>query len=186
MTAAELAERLHARRSGDGWSARCPAHEDRNPSLSIHERDGKILIHCHASCTPEKVCAAIGIGLRDLFLIPPRKLSRSELHREAALRARAETAAWRVRDEVVRLCSFYRDGLHRAERLMARTGEGLLRSCTEAEQDAAWERIGRLAPVTTYFLASFNFVFDSSAEKLARFALASPAERRAFILEGES
>jgi hypothetical protein len=55
------------RRNGDGWVARCPAHEDHNPSLSIHERDGKVLLHCHAGCTVEAICAALGIDMRDLF-----------------------------------------------------------------------------------------------------------------------
>lgn len=30
-----LVQRLHARRSGQGWITKCPAHEDRTPSLSI-------------------------------------------------------------------------------------------------------------------------------------------------------
>jgi 5S rRNA maturation endonuclease (ribonuclease M5) len=54
-------------RNGEGWAALCPAHEDRNPSLSIHVREGKILFHCHAKCTTEAVCAAAGIELRELF-----------------------------------------------------------------------------------------------------------------------
>jgi hypothetical protein len=56
-----------ARRSGDGWNARCPAHDDRKASLSIRENDGKILLHCHAGCSLEEVCRAVGIELRDLF-----------------------------------------------------------------------------------------------------------------------
>ena len=55
------------RRNGDGWVALCPAHEDRNPSLSIHEREGKILLRCHAGCTVEAICVAAGIELRELF-----------------------------------------------------------------------------------------------------------------------
>ena len=54
-------------RNGDGWKARCPAHDDKNPSLSISESpDGKILIYCHAGCTPDAVCAALGVKLSDL------------------------------------------------------------------------------------------------------------------------
>jgi len=68
MTATDLAERLDARRSGTGWSARCPAHDDRAPSLSITEGDdGRVLLHCHAGCTPEAVCRAVGVSLRDLM-----------------------------------------------------------------------------------------------------------------------
>jgi putative DNA primase/helicase len=54
-------------RNMDGWAARCPAHEDRKPSLSIDERDGKILLHCHAGCSVESICSAAGIELRELF-----------------------------------------------------------------------------------------------------------------------
>ena len=69
MTPSDLLSHFEGvRRSGDGWIARCPGHEDRNPSLSIHERTGKILLLCHAGCTTEAVCAAAGIVMRDLFL----------------------------------------------------------------------------------------------------------------------
>jgi hypothetical protein len=39
--------------------ARCPAHKDRTPSLSVSERDGKVLIHCHAGCSQEDVWQAL-------------------------------------------------------------------------------------------------------------------------------
>jgi KaiC/GvpD/RAD55 family RecA-like ATPase/5S rRNA maturation endonuclease (ribonuclease M5) len=59
------------RRSGPGWSARCPAHEDRSPSLSVTESEtGNALVHCHAGCTTPDVARAIGLHLVDLF--PPR------------------------------------------------------------------------------------------------------------------
>lgn len=65
-----LARLQGVRRNGSGWMARCPAHEDRNPSLSITERDGRVLLHCHAGCTVEAVCAALKIEMRDLFAGP--------------------------------------------------------------------------------------------------------------------
>ena len=46
MSADSLARVLEARRSGASWMAKCPAHDDRNPSLSITEVDGKILLVC--------------------------------------------------------------------------------------------------------------------------------------------
>ena len=55
------------RRSKDGWIARCPAHRDRNPSLSIGEANGRILLCCHAGCTVESICAALRIKIGDLF-----------------------------------------------------------------------------------------------------------------------
>ncbi len=39
----------------NSWSALCPSHDDRNPSLSITEKDGDILVHCHAGCTQKSV-----------------------------------------------------------------------------------------------------------------------------------
>lgn len=52
------------------WVARCPAHEDRSPSLAIKEGDdGVVLLHCFAGCSVDDVCGAIGIELMDLF--PP-------------------------------------------------------------------------------------------------------------------
>lgn len=46
-----IAECLGGRRVGNQWMARCPAHDDRNPSLAISEDvTGKVLVHCHAGC----------------------------------------------------------------------------------------------------------------------------------------
>ena len=46
----------------------CPAHEDRKPSLSITEGDdGRALVKCHAGCTAEAVCDAVGLKLADLM-----------------------------------------------------------------------------------------------------------------------
>ncbi|MCM2329825.1 hypothetical protein SAMN05216229_101262 [Geopseudomonas sagittaria] len=50
------------------WKACCPAHDDRDPSLSIREaEDGKVLLHCWAGCDTESIAAAIGLTIRDLF-----------------------------------------------------------------------------------------------------------------------
>jgi predicted transcriptional regulator len=53
--------------SGKGFVCRCPAHDDKTPSLSISEHCEKILLHCHAGCTPEAICSALGLKLSDLF-----------------------------------------------------------------------------------------------------------------------
>jgi len=47
------------------WKAQCPAHEDANPSLSITEQPGRLLLHCHAGCTYEEVLSAAGIDSQD-------------------------------------------------------------------------------------------------------------------------
>lgn len=59
-------------RGSASWSACCPAHEDRAPSLSIREcEDGRVLLHCFAGCAVQDVVAAVGMELSDLF---PEKL----------------------------------------------------------------------------------------------------------------
>ena len=60
MTAETIAKALGGRKAGAEWMARCPAHEDREPSLSIKDADGgKVLVRCHAGCDQQKVIAAL-------------------------------------------------------------------------------------------------------------------------------
>jgi hypothetical protein len=60
---------------GRRWIARCPAHEDRSPSLSIRETDDfRILVHCFAGDGAADVVAAVGLTLGDLF---PERLAHS-------------------------------------------------------------------------------------------------------------
>lgn len=59
---------LNPRESATGWTCRCPSHGDRSPSLSINlGSDGKVLLHCHARCTPEAIVRSLGLTLADLF-----------------------------------------------------------------------------------------------------------------------
>lgn len=54
------------------WQARCPAHTDKGPSLSIRELDdGRVLVHCFAGCSVHEIVQAVGLELSDLF--PPRE-----------------------------------------------------------------------------------------------------------------
>ena len=54
--------------AGDGWIARCPAHEDRRASLSIGRGDdGRWLLKCHAGCAVDAILPALNLEPRDLF-----------------------------------------------------------------------------------------------------------------------
>ncbi len=59
MTADTLIRGLGARRHGSTWMAKCPAHPDNNPSLSITEKNGSVLVHCHAGCSQRDVIDAL-------------------------------------------------------------------------------------------------------------------------------
>jgi hypothetical protein len=51
----------------DQWVARCPSHDDRNPSLAIRDCNGTVLLKCFAGCSAFEIVSAIGMKLSDLF-----------------------------------------------------------------------------------------------------------------------
>lgn len=67
MTLDLILESTKAKKCASGWLGRCPAHEDKKPSLSISEKDGKILLKCHAGCETSDILAALGLDYKDLF-----------------------------------------------------------------------------------------------------------------------
>lgn len=60
-------------------------------------------------------------------------------------------------------------------------GEGLASARSDAESEAAWDRMARLVPAQTFFLTAFEYLNRADNGTLVGFALASPAERRAQI-----
>lgn len=77
MTPAEnLIQRLAKVRGRNGsWTACCPAHDDKGPSLAVRELpDGRVLVHCFAGCETESVLASVGMDMTDLF--PPEEKRR--------------------------------------------------------------------------------------------------------------
>jgi len=72
MTPVEnLISRLDKVKGRNGsWTARCPAHADKGPSLAVREgEDGRVLLHCFAGCETASVLGAVGMDMTDLF--PP-------------------------------------------------------------------------------------------------------------------
>jgi hypothetical protein len=91
---------LSAKRNGAGWIAKCPAHEDRQPSLSIDEgADGKVLLKCFAGCTTKNVVAAAGLTMGDLF--PTRSPSQSAKPTRRAKKNNGAAAVFDFHDECV-------------------------------------------------------------------------------------
>jgi len=103
MTAEAVAKALGGRKAGVAWMARCPAHDDRAPSLSIADaRDGKVLVRCHAGCDQRDVIAALRArGIWDTderrparFLGKPNRVPTSETDDDAIRRTEAALAIW--------------------------------------------------------------------------------------------
>jgi hypothetical protein len=104
MTAETIAKALGGRKAGAAWMARCPAHDDRAPSLSIADaRDGKVLVRCHAGCDQRDVIAALRErGVWDAGERQPIRFSRqpdrplpAEPDSDAIKRTEAALAIWR-------------------------------------------------------------------------------------------
>ncbi len=76
---------------GSYGMARCPCHEDRDPSLSISDgQDGKLLVNCFAGCDPVDILRALnGQGLSE----PSREPPAPRLHRRD--NGRAALDLWR-------------------------------------------------------------------------------------------
>jgi hypothetical protein len=115
MTAEVLLDRLERVRStARGWTSLCPSHHDKSPSLSIRKgEDDRILLHCFAGCPTDKVCADLGITLRDLF--PPTHADPASIRRARA--QREEATQQRVRAQ--RLDNVGADAQREAQRLIA-------------------------------------------------------------------
>jgi hypothetical protein len=64
-------------RQPNQWSACCPSHEDKSPSLSIREtEDGAVLIFCFSGCSTKSIVDSLCINMSDLF--PPKSKSGNE------------------------------------------------------------------------------------------------------------
>ncbi len=117
VTVHEVLARLQGvRPSGRGWVARCPAHPDRHPSLSVGVGgDGRVLLYCHRGCQFSEIVRALGLEPRELIggtALPRRGPGARERARELAReRALAEAFEEEVRQTwqelaLLRRCAF--------------------------------------------------------------------------------
>ena len=71
----------------DSWSACCPAHDDKSPSLAIKSLDdGRILVNCFGGCGAIDIVLAVGMTLESLMPLRDEnwKPSKSESRHWAA------------------------------------------------------------------------------------------------------
>ena len=146
MTVDAVLPRLtRVRKTGAGrWIARCPAHDDMGPSLSVRElADGRVLIHCFAGCAAGDVLAAIGIDMAALFPDEP--------DRDCIGRSGNWQAAVNRRDAQQR-----REAIHPADALACVAADAVFVAVvasdaarrvpiTDATVEAVWRAAGRLA-----------------------------------------
>ena len=94
MTLDAFSNRLQGVRSrGPGkLSARCPSHDDRNPSLSVSEGERGILLRCFSGCSVDEICRALGLRPSQLFFDAgtPCERRAAAIHRAEMIRRREE------------------------------------------------------------------------------------------------
>jgi hypothetical protein len=101
MTTLEVARIAEARMTAKGWSARCPAHVDRLPSLSICEgRGGRTLLRCFAGCSADAVAQALGLKMTDLFVDDRRS---DDYRRQAPRQVSADDVEAELKLELARI-----------------------------------------------------------------------------------
>ena len=118
---------------GARYVARCPAHDDKSPSLSLSRGDdGRALVHCYVGCEARDVLAAVGLELRDLF---PDNLSgeqRQQHRRERLSKERqferlvieaAKDSANSLSDEDLARLALAQERIDQLDRQMAETEE---------------------------------------------------------------
>ena len=128
MTAEDILDRLdRVRRSGRQWVARCPAHDDRNPSLTIREGNQGVLLKCWAGCQLDEIMQALRLSKRDLFFhAEPDPRLRQENHR----RREAERRQREQQEYIAGLCT---DARREAARLIASACDIPLEGWSEQE-----------------------------------------------------
>ena len=110
MIAETIAKALGGRKMGDSWMACCPAHNDREPSLSIATGDeGKVLVRCHAGCDQRQVIAVLrsrglwdnGDRRRGQFIRrQPRQVANYQPDRDIAKRTKFALHLWQASSPV--------------------------------------------------------------------------------------
>ena len=104
----------------DRWSACCPAHDDRSPSLSVKlADDGRVLVHCFAGCTAREVVEAVGMRMGDLFRekgFDHQVFMRSQKAKKEAERAVLDALIVRIAQNDVAAGKTLSEGHHREVR----------------------------------------------------------------------
>ncbi len=131
MVAEFLSELEFPRRSGRGWMARCPAHTDRSPSLSVAEGDdGRILLRCFAGCTAEEIVASLAMSLADLFPRNEPRPGRNDYKKTREISTQIEEAG------------FLRANLYRnAEKVLGLAGRVKISKLTTEELDQVMDAV---------------------------------------------
>jgi len=138
-------------------SVKCPAHEDKTPSLSIGQGRTGAVLYCQAGCSTDAVLAALGLKPADLFDAPaqsvPVEVKRYE-YTDSAGKRLFDQVRYQPKDFRLRLPGRDSGGIGDTPRVLFRLPEVIKAVAedrwvlvTEGEQDA--DRLRELGFVST-------------------------------------
>jgi uncharacterized protein DUF3987 len=61
------------RKTGSGYMACCPGHDDKEQSLHVHVDERGIGLKCHAGCYTDSILSVLNLGWSDLFAEPSKR-----------------------------------------------------------------------------------------------------------------
>lgn len=117
-----------------GYTACCPAHDDRHPSLAIAEAEDRLLIHCRAGCSTKEVLTAVGLEFSDLYL-EPRNMPETLHHTGPRYLMRAPRCYWDWRSQCAELERTIQTKREWAEKIITATKGFDINVLTDAELD---------------------------------------------------
>jgi hypothetical protein len=117
------------------WSAKCPAHADRSPSLSITVGQKGLLIKCWAGCTLHDITKALRLSVRDLFYDTALDATQS---RDAKRKRAEQKSEARI---VYEATGRRMDALRQAEYLIRSARSLSIETWSHERLDAALERL---------------------------------------------
>jgi hypothetical protein len=133
------------RRTRRGWSARCPSHRDRSPSLSIAEGiGGRLLLHCHAGCEYDAIAVALKLqrSVRPAVRRPRLAVILDQAHRQPW--AREDIRLTYIIADAIRHHRQHADRLRRAATAAGDTEHTWDAAAIAADLDREAERIAAL------------------------------------------
>ena len=134
------------RKSGAGWIAKCPAHPDKSPSLSIREGERGVILRCFAGCSFAAIVDALGLRQSDTFY---ESLSAPQ-RRQRATRAVLKGV---VAESLVVICAASPIGLNDEDRARLKTALARLRAALSLDGLQGRQEITRVAGYASRILA---------------------------------
>lgn len=162
------------KRQGERYVARCPAHDDKSPSLSLARgEDGRALVRCWAGCETRDVLAAVGLEMRDLFPDNLTREQRQQHRREHLAKERqferlvieaAKGAAVPLSEDDVARLALAQERIDQLDRELS----ALIESAADEPQEPEGDNQSQASQLVKFVEDRFELFHDESKDVYAR------------------